>query len=434
MPTVRKLPPYAEILLVAALIGLAALARWVGWREKTWDMNLFFQWYNQLKAEGGWRGLDTEIGNYNAPFLYCLAVVVYLPGPLILKIKAVWILFDVLLAFFTYRIVALRWPGRRIATVTALVTVLLPTVVLNASVLGQADAMWASFALGGVYYLLRGSPWWGVALCGVSFAFKPQGVFLFPLLLLLALSGTIRWRTLLAAPAAFLVLDIPALLIGRDPVELLSIYDMDRQGRIVEALTYRAASVYNFVPAVVRVDTVRTLGYVFTAAMVLGVCYVLVVRALEMTRTRILLAATLFSIMVPFLLPGMHERYFFLADVLTVVLAVHLPRLWFVPLLVQAASLLSYEDYLFGRSPLLLPMVVPAALMLAALLVVGHRLLTDGLTGPADRPVRRESAPARTGTSARDRRPRYTSRRRPVPPVRRAGTPPAASPARAPAR
>jgi hypothetical protein len=33
---------------------------------------------------------------------------------------------------------------------------LLPTVVVNASLYGQMDAMWASFALGGVYLPARG--------------------------------------------------------------------------------------------------------------------------------------------------------------------------------------------------------------------------------------------------------------------------------------
>ncbi len=380
MPTARRPQPYAEVLLVVALIALAVLARAVGWREKYNDMNIFFQWYNQLKAAGGWRGLDTEIGNYNAPFLYLLALAVYLPGPLILKLKAIFIVFDVLIGFFTYRIVALRWPGRRVPVMAALVVVLLPTVVLNASLLGQMDAMWAAFALGGVYHLLRDRPWHAAALCGVSLAFKPQGIFIFPLLLLLALTCTVRWRTLLAAPAAYLALALPAILIGRDPVELLTVYDLDRQSRIIEALTYRAPSVFVFVPAAERVETVRLLGYVFCAALVLAVCYILAVRGPAMTRERILVAGTFFAIMVPFLLPGMHERYFFLGDVLAVALAVWLPRLWYVPLLVQGASLLSLEAFLFGRSSL--PMVVPAAMMLAVLLVLGRRLMLEAFASP----------------------------------------------------
>ena len=77
---------------------------------------------------------------------------------------------------------------------------------------------------------------------------KPQGIFIFPLLLLLALGGKIPWRTLLAAPAAYLVLDLPAIIAGRNPIELLTIYSMDRQARNVPELSLRAPNVFALMP------------------------------------------------------------------------------------------------------------------------------------------------------------------------------------------
>ncbi|MBM2617697.1 DUF2029 domain-containing protein [Actinoplanes sp. LDG1-06] len=382
MQTSKTPARHAEWLLIAALVVIAILARWAGFREKTNDMNIFFQWYRELGRVGDWRAIGADVGNYNAPFVYLLAFLHLVPGPLILKIKAMWVVFDVVLAFFTYRIVALRYPNSRIPVAAALVVVLLPTVVLNASWWGQIDAMWAAPALGGVYYLLRDKPWWGVALCGVAVALKPQGVFILPLLLLLVLAGRIPWRTLLAAPAAYLLLDVPAVVFGRDPVELLTIYSMNRQAVNVPELSLRAPNVFALVTGSIREDSLRMLGYLFCAAVVIGVVYVLIARSVELTTERIVLIAALFSILVPFLLPGMHERYFFLADVTTIILAVFMPRLWYVPLLVQASSLLSYQPYLFGRVVPVLP-TIAALLMLAALIVVAHRLFRDAFTPPA---------------------------------------------------
>ncbi|WP_250001665.1 glycosyltransferase 87 family protein [Actinoplanes sp. M2I2] len=395
MQTLRKSPPHAEALLIAALVVIAILARWAGFREKTNDMSIFFSWYRELRQAGGWRGLDTEVGNYNAPFLYLLAFTTYLPGPLIFKIKAMWVLFDVVLAFFAYRIVGLRWPNSRIPLAAALVVVLLPTVVLNASFWGQMDAMWAAPALGAVYYLLRDKPWWGVALCGVALAVKPQGIFIFPLLLLLVLAGRIPWRTLLAAPAVFLLLDLPAIALGRNPIELLTIYSMDRQARNVPELSLRAPNVFALIPGGPRDDTLRTLGYLFAAAVVVGFVYVLIARAVELTPERIVAAAALFSIMMPFLLPGMHERYFFLADVLTVVLAIFLPRFWYVPLLVQASSLIVYQPYLFARKSTAPMMTIAALLMLTAMIIIGHHLLREAFRRPPvpEQPTPEQPAP-----------------------------------------
>lgn len=379
------------MLLIAGLIGLAVLARFAGRYQETGDMQIFYRWYAELAAAGGWRGLSEEIGNYNAPFLYLLAFTTLLPGPLILKIKAVWVAFDLILVYYTYRIVALRWPGWRIPMLAALVVALLPTVVVNASFYGQTDSMWAAFALGGVYNLLRDKPWWGVSLCTVALAFKPQGIFIFPLLLLLVLAGHIPWRTLLAAPVVYIALAVPAMLAGRDPVELLTLYDPRRQASYVPYLTWNAPSVYVFLPVDTRLDSVKLLGSIFTAALILGVCYVLVARRVKLNSTRVVTAAAMFTILIPYTLPGMHERYFYLADVMTLVLAFYRPRLWYLPLLVQASSLLSYAPYLFGHSERLIDPMILGTLMLGALVATTYSLMRDVVLEPSEELDRAQS-------------------------------------------
>jgi Gpi18-like mannosyltransferase len=379
----RRQKLVTEILLLAALLLLAGLIRFAGRHELTPDMRIFFVWSEKLRAAGGFRGLKEEIGNYNAPFLYLLALTLYLPGATLIKIKLVWVCFDAVLAFFTYRIVALRRPGRRIPAVAALIMLFLPTVAINASLYGQTDSMWAAFALGGVYYLLRDKPWWAVSMCTVALAFKPQGIFIFPLLGLLVLLGRLPWKSLLAVPLVYVALDLPAMLLGRDPVELLTIYDPGRQSAYTPGLTQNAPSVFAYLPVTTRIDTLRSIGYVLTAALILGICYVLVARRARMHPDRIVTAATVFVILTPYFLPGMHERYFYLADVMALVLAFYRPRLWPVPLLVQAASFLAYEPFLFIGTPHgpFVSMKILATFLLAALVITTYTLLVD----PADR-------------------------------------------------
>jgi Gpi18-like mannosyltransferase len=277
----------------------------------------------------------------------------------------------------------------------ALAVLLLPTVTINASMWGQTDSMWASFALGGLYFLLRGRPWWAVTFCAVAFAFKPQGIFIFPLLLLCVLAGRLRWRTLIAAPLVFVLLDVPAVLAGRNPIELLTLYEPGRQAKYTTtALDAHAPSIFAFFPVGGRLETVKLLGYGFTAALVLAVCYVLIAQRVKLTPTRLVTAATFFAILLPYTLPGMHDRYFYLGDVLSVVLAFYRPRLWFVPLLVQAASLGAYAPSLFGfyTNGSFVPMTVLATIMGVAVLAVGYLLMRDTVGVPAtvSRPPRRE--------------------------------------------
>ena len=61
--------------------------------------------------------------------------------------------------------------------------------------------------------------------------------------------------------------------------------------------------------------------------------------------------ALLFAVLEPFLLPRMHERYFYTADVLAVIYAFLCPRRWLVPIFVGAASLSSYLPFAFGIQP-----------------------------------------------------------------------------------
>ncbi|MEV4282722.1 glycosyltransferase 87 family protein [Actinoplanes xinjiangensis] len=378
MSTLRDPQRRAELFLIVCLLAAAFAARYVGRSEMTRDMQIFFRWHDQLQQAGGWRGLGEAIGNYNAPYMYLLWFASVLPVPLLIGIKMVYAVFDLLLAFFTFRLVEMR-RGRRAGIAAAFLVILLPTVVINASIWGQIDSIWASFAVGGVWMLARGRGWWGVVLCTLSLAFKPHGVFIFALVALLVLAGRLRARTLLAVPGVWLVLSLPALLLGRSPGELFTIYSLDRQARIIDELTDRAPSIFAFLEGTRRLDTARQLGYLLTAALVLGIFLVVIARRVRLDETRVVTLAALFAILIPFGLPGMHERYFYLADVLTVALVFYVPRLWFVPLLVQAASLGAYTYFLFGQTGQQLELQVLAALMLAALIAVGHTLIRDVL-------------------------------------------------------
>ena len=60
---------------------------------------------------------------------------------------------------------------------------------------------------------------------------------------------------------------------------------------------------------------------------------------------------------VPFLLPEMHERYFYLADVLAILAAFHVRRFWPVAVVVNLCSVLSYAPFLWNRSVVALPLV-----------------------------------------------------------------------------
>ncbi|MFC9326969.1 glycosyltransferase 87 family protein [Kitasatospora sp. NPDC057015] len=349
-----------QTVAAVAVVTAAMAVRKLMFAWESDDYRYFLHpWYTHIADHGGFRALsDIGFSDYNVPYLYVLAALSHLPVQDLAGIKTVSTLFDLLTAFFAYRIVALRHPGGSWRPPLAGAVVLfLPTVVANSGWWGQADSVYSSFALGGVYLVLRHRPWWACAFLGVALAFKLQTVFVFPFLLVLLLTRRVPWRALLAVPAVYLLLDVPALLLGADPGQLLSVYS--RQTGTYQTLSMNAPTVYLLFQPGDHADGVRRAGILVTGAVVLALVAWVVLRragrgplrpggwARELTDTQIVLLATTSVILVPFLLPSMHERYFFLADVLSVVAAFYLPgRLWYLPVLVQLASAGTYLQYL----------------------------------------------------------------------------------------
>lgn len=381
--------PVVPAPAVVTAVAAALLLRGLLLEYESTDWHYFLNpWYGYIEARGGFRALaDTGFSDYNVPYLYLMATIGSLPVPALAATKCVSIVFDLALAYYTHRIVSLRWPHRPWRPFAAAVTVLfLPTVVTNSGWWAQADAIFAAFLIGGVHHFLRGRPWWTCAFFGFALAFKLQAVFLFPLLLVVVLCRRMPWRCLLAVPAVYLALDVPALLLGADPWQLLTVYD--RQAGTYRELTLNAPSVYQFVlvPSGEE-EPVRRAGVLVAGVLVLALV-ALAVRALRragsgagrpaaggggegLTGTRLLLLATVFAIAVPFLLPSMHERYFYLADVLSVIIAFQLPRqLWYLPVLVQLSSIGSYLKFIAPDVAPYLSMPAHGALVLLALVAV----------------------------------------------------------------
>lgn len=83
--------------------------------------------------------------------------------------------------------------------------------------------------------------------------------------------------------------------------------------------------------------------------------------------------ALFFAIFLPFVMPKIHERYFFLADMLSILYATRYRNRRFMPLLVVGASLMSYMPILTRQRPV--DERVLGLMMLAALVVVSRDLL-----------------------------------------------------------
>lgn len=393
-----RFTPVLRILIYCALGGLfilALLLRVALLPIETTDYTFFLsQWYDFIQSHGGFAALQYNFSNYNISYLSLLTVVTYLPIPKIIAIKSISIIFDGVLGLFTYLLLNLRYRGSYAAIIGALVVLFAPTIFINSSAWGQSDSIYAAFCLGSLYFLLKERPGWACAFFGLAIAFKLQAIFFFPVLLMLLLRRKLAVKYLLFIPAIFLVTLVPAILAGRDAWSVLTIYaeqvsnggvggtvPMVNQGMgrfnnqgsnqfpgggpgffnggnggerefgnpnfSSSSLTLNAPSFYQWLPTDAP-DSWKWLGIGLAAFVVILVGVLLLKSKQQITPAIILKIALVFALAIPFLLPEMHERYFYLADVLSIIVAFSFPRLFYIAVLMQLSSLLSYAPYLMN--------------------------------------------------------------------------------------
>lgn len=340
---------------------------------ESWDYHQFLQgWYTQLKQNGGFAAVGMNIGNYMPTYLYLLAPFTYFPISGLAAIKLVSTVADVVLAAYVMRIVDLKY-GPFVGFFAYAAVLFLPGVLLNSAVWGQCDSIYTAALAAFLYYVMTDHENRAVIAFAVAFVFKLQAVFLAPLLLLLLLKRKIRPGALLFLPLVYLLSVFPAILAGRGPKDLLKVYLA--QSKLYPRLVMSLPNLYAWIPDKGDGDGSQipvyfgTAGVLFAGAVVLIVLFYLFRKDFPLDNDRLVALALFFALLLPFVLPHMHERYFYPAEVLSVVFAFYFPKKLYAALAVGMASAYAQCQYLFGTNFIsmgLLSVVVLAALVVLA--------------------------------------------------------------------
>ena len=174
-------------VVCTALLMAALLFRLNFFDHQTYDYRDFLQpWIQFFRDNGGFYALRYSIGNYNVPYLYFLALFSYFdPSDWLHLIKLLSVAFDVLCAYAVMKLVSLYTSSETKLLVAFFGILFLPTVVLNGSVWGQCDVIYAAFGIYGLYLALSDRPISAMICFAASFAVKLQAVFLLPIIAVL---------------------------------------------------------------------------------------------------------------------------------------------------------------------------------------------------------------------------------------------------------
>lgn len=363
-------PVFLAILFLSALSLLLRVLQLDG---VSYDyVDFLSKWARYFREHGGFAALGASIGDYNVPYLYFLAAISYIPVNDLYLIKLFSILFDYIMAFYAMKTAGLFIKSRFGALAVFFGVLFYPTIWLNSAYWAQCDAVYACFIVISLYCALCKKPILSVALAALAFSFKLQTVFFLPVLIVFILAKRMKPLHLLIFPCVYFLSVLPAMLFGRPFGDIVKIY-WNQAGTYDDRLTLNAPSVFALVPQSAPVGIFKWVGICAAGALILTV-YLLAFRYRRRLNDKTLFIATLlFAVGIPFLLPSMHERYFYLADVLGVVYAAINFKRWFVPYVALTASYAGYYAYL--RLAYLFDLKYAALLLLTVLIVVFTDLL-----------------------------------------------------------
>jgi len=369
----RGIPPNLIVIMMAASAAAVAWALLPVEGPPTNDFVLFINFWMKSIHVNGSSSLAGGFSAYTPPYIYLLnfASLIEPWVGTIAAVKLINVPFVISCAWGVGAIVRHTTADRDRGKIAGAVTLVCPTLLLNSFAHGQCDAIFTSFLIWFVYFALRNRPAVACLMFGLAFSFKQQAIFLSPLLLTLILWRRMPIRYLLIVPATYVVMMIPAALAGRPWRELLAIYA--RQTELNHVLSMNAPNPWWFLNKLVPYDLGVAVGLLVSTAVGLF----LVFRSLWMRRDAwsLLLLGTVASALMPYVMPKMASRYFFVADLMTFALALTRPNLWPTAVLVQIGSLVAISSYFFaswGPSGLaFVPMTLAVCLLVYQLMIAG---------------------------------------------------------------
>jgi Gpi18-like mannosyltransferase len=328
---------------------------------KVYNLN----WYDYIVSHGIMHAMRDEFANYTPPYLYLLSLATLTKSflPKLTAIKLIPITFDVINSILVYQIVKVNFRNGIKPVLAAMIFWVLPTVVINGSFWGQADALYTCFLLLCVLLLLRNRLILAMIGFAIAFSIKAQAIFILPFLVILSFKKRIPWQSFFLIPVVYFIMMVPALLAGRSILSLALTYVA--QGNTFVKTSMNAANFYFFLPqSAYQISLI--IGILIAGLVLLAWVLIYGLKRYSITPAIIIITALVSVAITPFLLPKMHDRYFYPADVLSLATAFFVPNTWFVPISYQIISLLSYAPFLFVIDP---NKVIPFAVLVNTITV-----------------------------------------------------------------
>ena len=357
---------YYLIIGMAAVTLVALVARYMFVMYPTNDMvgYVLNSWMPQID-ELGFSNFYQVDSDYSPLYLLTIAILCLLPkgkevtyydnsnwsynfyDNRMIYVKTFYYLVTIALAIGVFLLVKELTKSKNKAFIGYVVALALPTIFINSAIWGNADVIYATFLIFSFYFAVKGDSIWSMVFFGLSFANKAQAIFILPFLIYLLASRKLKLWTIVLVPVTYFLTFLPAFIFGAHISEPFVYLGKQFSGQT--DITYGCANVWKFME-LDKSEIVRN-NAMWASILVIGVMLAVVyLRNIKLSKKENMFkVGFLLTITTIFFLPRLHERYFYIIDVLVVVYALIDKRRFFLVPLMQLSSGIAYFHYLTGH-------------------------------------------------------------------------------------
>lgn len=353
-----------KIILIIAFIIITILSVLIRIPGMDFESDDFIapinRWINYLRENGGILGVGDIIGEYNVPYMVLMAILSYIPLSNLLLVKISSFLFDYIMAIgmavLTTKILGKE--KKLSALLAYTLTIFLPTVVLNSSVWAQCDSIYTAFVIWSLVYLVDKKYLPSFILLGIACAFKLQFIFILPIYVLVALSQwkEFPWYNFGWIIIADFVLCLPVILTRTASIAECMLIYVRQTGRYSNRISLNFPGFYNLILNPDNSDNViynfptwlPKLMVVITLSIFAITALIVLVKKIKFSKKDIINIGIWSVLVSTFFLPYMHERYIYMAEVLSIIyLIMYGIKRSYVAVLLQVCSICTYMLFLY---------------------------------------------------------------------------------------
>lgn len=340
-----------DLMFIAVLWVLAFLARYRLFPIESADYYGFLElWMKDIKSAGPLKALSMEISNYTSPYMYLMSLVSGFENPLH-ALKYISVVFDYFASVVMFLLVYELTANVQKSTIGMAMVLLSPTVIIDGAYWCQCDIIYTSFILLALLFFFKDKSMACFIVLGIAFSFKLQTLFIIPFFIIMWLKNrTVKLVHFLFIPVMYVVMHIPAWILGRPISQWLFIY-FDQSG-------YYPWGTLNYPNAYVLLDEgIQSNHYMdevsgaglFFAILALGViAYYFYNKKIKFDNNLLITLALFMVAVILYTMPHMHDRYGFLIDLLAIVYAILRPRKMPVAVGFMTLSVLIFMPYLIA--------------------------------------------------------------------------------------